>query len=477
MVDLTGVWTADDGAVYRLRQLSDNSVWWVGLSDWTQFHPGSRFTNVFRGSVDDAGTKIEGDWADVPRGTILQHGHLSMDIVTTDARTRVPAAQPPNGPLPPSPHPTHTIELRKRLDDTTGGFGASVWRRAITFPLGRDRFVFRLRHVQVPGGSTLSGGLFGGKLTPYRDFAVVAGQVGTAGIDPGWRSANRAYCAFVRGQDPSDGDITFDLVLDLPAQDALLHQPGFTDQSSRWVGPVATIVDKIQTIGIFHSEIVMYGRANDEDHCDRPPDILLPGWNETGGNSVLVNNLPISGNKLLIDGVVTFTLFPPGGPDEQAIVQLAPGRAVRVTGAICTDNQHDDRLEIHPVYAIDVPQDFAHRPPGTDLTGVWHGNDVGTYFVHQTDSEIWWLGLSEDQGFSFANTFRGAIDASTIKGEWADVHGALAQSAGTLELITGGGGALSTTLRATDRTGGFGGTVWTKMYDREWWKAIDFHPA
>jgi len=65
-VDLTGAWSADDGATYYIRQLSDGSVSWGGLNH-SGFHTGMEFTNVFRGRVSADGRTLTGDWADVPR--------------------------------------------------------------------------------------------------------------------------------------------------------------------------------------------------------------------------------------------------------------------------------------------------------------------------------------------------------------------------------------------------------------------------
>ena len=45
-MDLTGIWTANDGSIYAVRQIG-NLVRWVGLSDPFEFHRGTRFTNVF----------------------------------------------------------------------------------------------------------------------------------------------------------------------------------------------------------------------------------------------------------------------------------------------------------------------------------------------------------------------------------------------------------------------------------------------
>jgi len=105
------------------------------------------------------------------------------------------------------------------------------------------------------------------------------------------------------------------------------------------------------------------------------------------------------------------------------------------------------------------------------LSGVWHGSDNGTYYVRQLDREVWWLGLSRDQGRSFANVFRGSIgDSGPIQGTWVDVQmgvgGTL--SGGTLVLEGNQPGTqLSTTLTKTGETAQFGAAMWTKIYDSE----------
>ena len=66
---LTGTWTADDGAIYCIRQLGD-TPWWAGLSAESpagagDFQLGLSFANVFHGQV--GGSSISGEWADTPR--------------------------------------------------------------------------------------------------------------------------------------------------------------------------------------------------------------------------------------------------------------------------------------------------------------------------------------------------------------------------------------------------------------------------
>ena len=91
---LTGAWSNNDGGIYYIRQVG-NYVWWYGESG----DGGKRWSNVFRGTI--SGNKIIGHWADVPKGSILGSGEMTLSIS--------------NG----------------RLHKISGGenFGGSVWSR------------------------------------------------------------------------------------------------------------------------------------------------------------------------------------------------------------------------------------------------------------------------------------------------------------------------------------------------------------
>lgn len=100
-LELTGVWNCNDGGVYYIRQVG-NTVWWMGLSN---NGVGSNWSNVFNGSVD--GLNVSGRWADVPRGTIMNSGSISVKYAYTS-----------------------TKETLTRLS-ATGGFGGTLWWRAV----------------------------------------------------------------------------------------------------------------------------------------------------------------------------------------------------------------------------------------------------------------------------------------------------------------------------------------------------------
>ena len=75
--DLTGVWNCDNGGKYYLRQLG-NSLWWYGERD-----PNSpAWSNVAYGTI--SGNTLNLRWADVPKGSIMQNGILTLNVVSNN---------------------------------------------------------------------------------------------------------------------------------------------------------------------------------------------------------------------------------------------------------------------------------------------------------------------------------------------------------------------------------------------------------
>jgi hypothetical protein len=487
--NLTGAWHADDGGIYYIRHFEDNSIWWAGLHnsgtgcEKPAFHLGVRFTNVFRGAVNMDNQTIEGSWADVPRGSILQHGQLSLSIET----------------------PSSGIELRQNPTGTTGGFGGRVWKPCTPFPHNVSDIKYRYEHVRR-GHSQFSDDNW-----PFKDFAVAFGVIAENPFVLNWVESLHQpnYCNFVNealddhcfnpetGEtDGCDGDLTFSIYApryDDPQYDANFWKTGWLKSPFPLIDSSSLIQKHLPSSGNkFHCEVTMFGRTNNEHDCAVTPNVLLPGWMETEGNSVLLNGRPING--ALHQSVL--------GSDWQAEVlgkRLKSGLNVRLTGVINLDEHalKNDQVafdtstgtvnelllgrgapEVHPVYSIDVLQNFELPRPDADLTGVWHCDDVGTYYMHQVGNTVWWLGLSRDQGGSFsdvfqggsfANVFQGTIDHSSIRGEWADIPMSVegARSRGRLGLTQGIGTSLPNAwaLGAFEETGGFGGSRWRKLYD------------
>jgi hypothetical protein len=95
---LTGIWRGSDGGTYYMTQF-ENTLSWNGLSA----DDGRTFNNIFRGTVTSASNTITGEWVDVPRGTFMGQGVLSLKIVS----------------------PT----MIQKVSQTGSGFGATTWQK------------------------------------------------------------------------------------------------------------------------------------------------------------------------------------------------------------------------------------------------------------------------------------------------------------------------------------------------------------
>jgi hypothetical protein len=448
--DLTGTWTADDGGVYYLRQLG-STIWWAGLSNdapqgVTDFQQGLRFTNVFRGTIQD--NTIVGTWAGVPRGKSLLSGNLTLRII------------PIGFPL------GNVLEMQTQ----TGGFSGKRWSIVIprnpppcdSITAASSDIRCKFNRVKKNDGSTLYD-----NLKPEKDNVVVFGNVSAPPLTVAYpNNAGRNYPDFIKtwngGDGSYDGDVDFNTQIDRIKLDA---QPNFWNKADGWLYPsINGIIAKLNgSQNAIHCEAMMYGRTEGGRQA------LLPGWNESGANSVLWNGSPMNGFV---------------GP-------LPVGTRVRITGVLvldcghcdfpytschdCADNDAEpNNLEIHPVYSIDVLQNFDPPRPNADLTGVWAATDVGTYYVRQVGNTVWWLGLSRDRGQTFANIFQGTIQQGTTAGEksiigdWADIPLGVVRSSGTISLRSDHTRRTDspTTLNKINFTGGFGAQRWEKLYDR-----------
>jgi hypothetical protein len=429
---------------------------------YLDFFKGLRFTNVFQGTI--AGDRITGSWADVPRGANLGNGTLELVVVPG----------------------TPTI-LQKVSQ--TGGFGPSVWSNSsVTVPVTQCSLTPGIRceydNVHKNDGSTLYD-----NLKPEKDYVALFGWAsgGMATSFPvGWSrtysnflSLADGWCDFEGGtltcHEGADADLDFRFTVDRAMLDNL---PGFwTDGWEYPDGPYWVQQKLNANDNVMIAEIIMYGRSD----ADHPP--LLPGWQELNANSTLWNGSPING----------FVIGGTGGPTTVGGAGLTPNQRIRVSGVLNLDCGHgithscedlDSEAEIHPVYAVDVVQDWTHRASNADLTGAWAGNDMSTYYIRQIGNTVWWLNLSRDQGRTFANVFLGTIGTETINGSvrqvingnWVDIpHGQTANS-GTLTLVgtqcVNGGCNVNAPIAQYNNlgiwsgTGGFGGESLEKLYDR-----------
>ena len=519
-MDLTGIWPERNGGIYAIRQTGQD-IWWAGLSDTYAFRRGVTWTNVFHGTI--SGNTIKGSWIDVPRGATANGGVLELLIVDPNLPKPVspgqlkqlaehiarlqsgngsisdaaqsPSAEPmqkkQNGPPPPPPPPPTPRPLQMVTRVVTGGFGGSQWSRSGD-PAAHLDITQRFNSARRNDDGSMHD-----HLKMYKDCVVMIGITASAFTSQAgllwpfrhnypdfidacnrWRS-----CGF--NEDPPDGDVDFDIQVDRAALDA---QPGIWTE--RWLNNPAQFLAKLDdqtrdanlagpdgtTANMLHCEAIMYGRTGDADHANDPNMLtVLPGWADTGGDSVLINGQPAA--------VTPVGPLPPD-TDAHVPVNLRPGislgerQRVRVSGFFAIDchgvfgdcNEDDaaaHNAEIHPVYAIDIFQDFTNRAPGANLSGVWHCvTDLGTYYLRQNSQEVWWFGISQDDGVSFANVFHGTLQADLLTGRSIDVPvrpGAPENTADLSITCEVGRGGLATKLASNGPA--WGGYQWEKLYD------------
>lgn len=410
--NVTGVWSADDGGMYYVRQIN-NQVWWAGLSAISHLgandiHPGIHYNNVFFGTI--SGNTISGDWADVPRGTILQSG--TMTLIFSGNQLRKTAA--------------------------TGGFGATIWTRQNIAHTPFDVFnVFNTVRKNNAGGGSLLDNLKPAKAWPVSIFGTLkqpdSGPLLQLAYPP---TSGRSYGDFAcqEGGGNQDGDIDIDLTIDRADLD---NQFGFW--TTGWESDHKITASRFQAKldadhQHLHLESIMFGgNLNCDD--SGAPHFVLPGWQNAGASGVLFNGVPIAGQ---------LSLSP--YQDKSGINSIMghvfhAGDRIRVNGILVLDCGHsswwppeinpcyeDDtsqhNQEIHPIYSIDVVEDFSHASRlFANLTGVWATNDNGTYYIRQIGNTVWWLALSSDEGHSETAVFHGSISSggTSSTGSWVDL--------------------------------------------------------
>ena len=94
-----------------------------------------------------------------------------------------------------------------------------------------------------------------------------------------------------------------------------------------------------------------------------------------------------------------------------------------------------------------------------DLSGEWTSDDGGQYYLRQVGNTLYWYGEHSATNPAWSNVYDGRIQGDKIRGNWADVPKGRANSRGVLQLQIKENGNV---LEATHKTGGFGGSRWTR---------------
>jgi hypothetical protein len=485
--DLTGTWIGNDNGIYYFRQMG-NDVWWAGFSTespsgTSDLHRGLLFTSVFHGTL--TGNTLAGNFADVPKGKMLTSGPLTLTV---------------NG-----------NELESEA--APSGYRAESWERIQLSTSQVDVFTLfnRVKKNQNAWEDhSLLDNLYPVKSTPVSILGhitntpvpgrLVGLQYLPPTIDPypvrvGYplteckSTAGRTYHDFIcldNNDNPPDGDLDFDMHVDRGDLDrqlgfwtngwepfpALPPPPPFPAPTSS--ATAGAFQNKLNLTNTLHVETIMYGGTT-ECGDTGATYFLAPGWQQPGALSTLFNGVPIAG-QMAIQG-------PPDPSDGQSNqvtsilgVPFGLDAFVRITGILVFDCGHGlghpcnandpnyQNQEIHPVYSIDLIQDFSKWRPFANLTGVWAADDAGTYYVRQDGNTVWWLGLSVDEGLSFANIFQGTLQNDQISGNWMDIPLGQTANSGVMT-VNANNDALSATMTRVTATGGFAGGSWQKLRD------------
>lgn len=405
--DLTGVWAADDGGRYYVHQLG-SAVWWAGLSSDHWLQNGLTFCNIFNGILK--GNEVSGQWADVPRGGTMNFGTLTV----------VPTFNEDG-----SPSSFVTI-------NQAGGFTATKWAFvSLALPPNLDlplQDVFGKTYKNTYH-STLNLEYLAELLEIVKDSVVIYGNLKSGTNLPDDPFVNtfphtwpRTYSAFRNMNHWWDADLTqwdADMTCHVAVDMSYLPTDLYDGMTSAHQSQVA---EKLPMD--LHPEMIMFSGKDTSESGE--PSQLLPGWAQTGGNSVLVNGRPLNANVVITKAATA--------PQIAGITPTLNG-PVRVTGAMVLDVDHNPApLELHPVYAID----FINASNTDDISGVWGDRNGNTFYIHNVFGTIWMLIMRPFRDRTFAVVFRGSLVGNTASGDWVAIPYGMATSFGNeMSLVTG----------------------------------------
>jgi hypothetical protein len=110
------------------------------------------------------------------------------------------------------------------------------------------------------------------------------------------------------------------------------------------------------------------------------------------------------------------------------------------------------------VVAPPVPPIRMGAVAAIDLTGIWSGNDGGTYTIRQSGTQVTWEGASRDNGMSWSHSFNGVIRDHVIVGKFFDHPPGRSKNSGELTIRIVGPNRLNMIVAGAP----FGGSVWVR---------------
>jgi hypothetical protein len=229
-------------------------------------------------------------------------------------------------------------------------------------------------------------------------------------------------------------------VLDVPERSFDSGFPGVTDRFE-WFAIKYTGTFQVENVGEYKfrlvsddgSRLFIDGKKIVDDDGVHPPQSASGSVSlDRGAHQIEVDYF--QGPRYYVALQLFWT--PPGGTETISNPQYVPGSSSPLSGGM--------------------------GPSATsqtvDLTGVWSCDDGGTYYIRQSGDSIWWFGEPSTNPDGWSNVASGTIKDSTINLVWSDVPKGCTLNKGTLVLSV----LSKDKLTATDKTGGFGGSSWTR---------------
>ncbi len=149
-----------------------------------------------------------------------------------------------------------------------------------------------------------------------------------------------------------------------------------------------------------------------------------------------------------------------GGTTAAAVARFQKEKGLNVSGVV--DEATGKKLGIEKAAIqkkADMGAQFAQIAAALpDLSGRWTCDDGGTYYLRQVGNAVWWYGESSSNSPRWSNVAHGSYEGRRLRLDWADVPKGQTSSSGILVLSV----VSPDKLEATSKTGGFGGSVWTR---------------
>jgi hypothetical protein len=252
-------------------------------------------------------------------------------------------------------------------------------------------------------------------------------------------------------QPPPPPQAQMNLALRKPAQMSSIYSGGY---------PASNCVDGANSGGLCHT----LAEANPWWQVDLQGNYALSHIVVTNRADCCAERARSITALISADGQNWSRIYAHNGSDFQTLRIDAGGRTARFVRVQLASNDYLNLAEVEVYGAafagVTPPATPAPGSPAFNLTGRWSANDGGYYYLRQLGNELWWYGHSGDGARTWTNVLYGRVQGNRVTAKWADVPQGAVQGSGDMELEISGDGRQ---LTATRRSGGFGGSQWTRQ--------------